>query len=96
MAAETKGPQAGKPGRGEKMVSSPPKLLSQVDLRRAAQRKHTELDRLDSRHSFSFGRHYDPANTHFGLLLVNNDDVVKPGMASRPTRTVTWRSSPGY
>ena len=77
------------------MVSPPPKLVSQVDLRRAGERKRTQLDWLDSRHSFSFGRHYDPANTHFGLLLVNNDDVVKPGMgfATHPHRDmeiVTW------
>ena len=54
------------------MVNSPPKLTLQVDVRPAAQRKHTALDWLDSRHSFSFGRHYDPANTHFGLLLVSS------------------------
>ena len=62
------------------MVNSPPRLTPQVDVRPAAQRRHTALNWLDSRHSFSFGRHYDPANTHFGLLLVNNDDVVEPGL----------------
>jgi redox-sensitive bicupin YhaK (pirin superfamily) len=62
------------------MGSSLPKLTPQVDVRRATDRKHTALGWLDSRHSFSFGRHYDPANTHFGLLLVNNDDVVEPGL----------------
>ncbi len=77
------------------MVSSPPKLVSKVDVRRAGERKHTELDWLDSWHSFSFGRHYDPANTHFGLLLVSNDDVVKPGMGfethpHRDMEIVTW------
>ncbi|MGH3774539.1 MAG: pirin family protein [Pseudonocardiaceae bacterium] len=77
------------------MVGSPPKLVSKVDVRRADQRMHTELDWLDSRHSFSFGRHYDPANTHFGLLLVSNDDVVQPGMGfethpHRDMEIVTW------
>ena len=77
------------------MVSSPPKLVSQVDVRRAGERKHTAIDWLDSRHSFSFGRHYDPANTHFGLLLVNNDDVVRAGMGfelhpHRDMEIVTW------
>jgi redox-sensitive bicupin YhaK (pirin superfamily) len=77
------------------MVSSPPKLVPKVDVRRAGRRMHTELDWLDSRHSFSFGRHYDPANTHFGLLLVSNDDVVKPGMGfethpHRDMEIVTW------
>lgn len=77
------------------MVSSPPKLAPQVDVRPAAQRKHTALEWLDSRHSFSFGRHFDPANTHFGLLLVNNDDVVEPGLGfethpHRDMEIVTW------
>ncbi|MGH3687523.1 MAG: pirin family protein [Pseudonocardiaceae bacterium] len=77
------------------MASSPPKLVSQLDLRRAEERKHTALEWLSSRHSFSFGRHYDPANTHFGLLLVNNDDVVQPGMGfethpHRDMEIVTW------
>lgn len=77
------------------MVSSPPKLAPRVDVRRAAERQHTALDWLDSRHSFSFGRHFDPANTHFGLLLVNNDDVVEPGLGfethpHRDMEIVTW------
>ncbi|PWU50950.1 quercetin 2,3-dioxygenase [Micromonospora globispora] len=50
-----------------------------VDIRRAEDRFATRLSWLDSKHSFSFSRHYDPANTHHGLLLVNNDDVVHPG-----------------
>ncbi|HWR47150.1 MAG TPA: pirin family protein [Pseudonocardiaceae bacterium] len=77
------------------MVSSPPKLVSQVDVRRAGERKHTAIGWLNSRHSFSFGRHFDPANTHFGLLLVNNDDVVQAGMGfeihpHRDMEIVTW------
>ena len=50
-----------------------------VDLHRATDRFHTQIDWLDSWHSFSFANHYDPANTHHGLLLVNNDDVVRGG-----------------
>jgi redox-sensitive bicupin YhaK (pirin superfamily) len=77
------------------MVGSPPKLVAKVDVRRAGDRKHTELDWLNSRHSFSFGRHYDPANINFGLLLVSNDDVVQPGMGfethpHRDMEIVTW------
>ncbi|HEX3785399.1 MAG TPA: pirin family protein [Pseudonocardiaceae bacterium] len=61
-------------------VSAPPTdLRAAVDLRRAEDRMHTTWSWLDSNHSFSFGRHFDPDNTHFGLLLVSNDDVVKPG-----------------
>lgn len=77
------------------MVSAPPKLVPRVDVRRATARKHTSLDWLSSWHSFSFGRHYDPINTHFGLLLVNNDDVVQAGMGfethpHRDMEIVTW------
>src|SRR5213595_3262746 len=50
-----------------------------VDVRRATDRFHTQIDWLDSWHSFSFGSHDDPANTHHGLLLVNNDDVIRAG-----------------
>jgi len=57
-------------------MSTPP---TTVDVHRADARAHTRIDWLDSRHSFSFGRHYDPANTHHGLLLVCNDDRVSAG-----------------
>ena len=66
-----------------------------IERRNAADRFHTELSWLDSWHSFSFGDHYDPANTGHGLLLVSNDDVVAPatGFGSHPHRDmeiVTW------
>ena len=66
-----------------------------VDIRRADDRFHTEIGWLDSHHSFTFGQHYDPANTHYGLLLVTNDDVVKPGTGfethpHRDMEIVTW------
>jgi redox-sensitive bicupin YhaK (pirin superfamily) len=50
-----------------------------IDVRRAEERFHTVLDWLDSWHSFSFGSHHDPVNTHHGLLLVNNDDRIRAG-----------------
>ena len=50
-----------------------------VDIRPAATRFHTKIDWLDSWHSFSFADHHDPTNTHHGLLLVSNDDVVDAG-----------------
>jgi redox-sensitive bicupin YhaK (pirin superfamily) len=66
-----------------------------IDIRRADTRSRTQLDWLDSRHCFSFGQHYDPANTHFGLLLVSNDDRVRPGTGfgthgHRDMEIVTW------
>jgi redox-sensitive bicupin YhaK (pirin superfamily) len=66
-----------------------------IDLRHAGERFWTQAGWLDSHHSFSFGHHYDPANTHFGLLLVSNDDVVAPGTGfethpHRDMEIVTW------
>ncbi|WP_445162534.1 pirin family protein [Mycobacterium sp. Dal123C01] len=65
------------------------------EIRRAADRSVTTTPWLKSRHSFSFGDHYDPDNTHHGLLVVNNDDLVEPdaGFATHPHRDmeiVTW------
>ena len=67
----------------------------QIDIRRADERFPTKISWLDSKHSFSFGRHHDPANTHHGVLLVNNDDVVRPGAGfdthpHRDMEIVTW------
>ena len=66
-----------------------------VDVRRAQDRFATRLSWLSSAHSFSFGRHYDGANTSHGLLLVNNDDVVRAGAGfethpHRDMEFVTW------
>ena len=66
-----------------------------LDVRRAVDRAATSIDWLESRHSFSFGQHYDPGNTHHGLLLVNNDDRVAPGTGfethpHRDMEIVTW------
>ena len=70
-------------------------LTPGVDVRRAGERFKTRLGWLDSKHSFSFSRHYDPDNTHHGLLLVNNDDIVNPGTGfethpHQDMEIVTW------
>jgi redox-sensitive bicupin YhaK (pirin superfamily) len=67
----------------------------QIDIRRADDRFKTNIGWLDSKHSFSFSRHWDPSNTHHGLLLVNNDDIVLPGTGfethpHRDMEIVTW------
>jgi redox-sensitive bicupin YhaK (pirin superfamily) len=70
-------------------------MAATVDVRRAGHRCTTTTSWLNSRHSFSFGDHYDPDNTHHGLLLVNNDDIVAPGAGfdthpHRDMEIVTW------
>ncbi|GAA0319574.1 pirin family protein [Actinoallomurus spadix] len=70
-------------------------VTPRIDIRHADDRYKTEIGWLDSKHSFSFGHHHDPRNTHHGLLLVNNDDVVTPGMGfethpHRDMEIVTW------
>ncbi len=66
-----------------------------VDIRPAATRFKTRIGWLDSQHSFSFSNHWDPDNTHHGLLLVSNDDTVAPGTGfethpHRDMEIVTW------
>lgn len=66
-----------------------------IDVRRADSRFSTRIGWLDSKHSFSFGHHRDPSNTHFGLLLVSNDDIVHAGSGfethpHRDMEIVTW------
>lgn len=62
---------------------------------RSDERARTTTEWLDSAHSFSFGDHYDPTNTHHGVLLVQNEDVVAPGQGfdTHPhaeTEIITW------
>ncbi len=66
-----------------------------IDIRHANERFHTKIDWLESWHSFSFSNHYDAKNTHHGLLLVLNDDVIAAagGFGTHPHRDmeiVTW------
>ncbi|PNS08496.1 pirin family protein [Solilutibacter silvestris] len=60
--------------------------MSAVLLRRADQRPRTRIDWLDSRHTFSFGQHHDPAWMGFGALRVINDDRVAAGAGFPPHR----------
>jgi redox-sensitive bicupin YhaK (pirin superfamily) len=70
-----------------------PTTLTQIQ--RSADRFETSIGWLHGKHSFSFGAHYDRRNTHHGLLLVNNEDVVKPGTGfqthpHQDMEIVTW------
>ncbi len=62
---------------------------------RAGDRVSTRTGGLDSRHSFSSGSAYDPANTHFGLLLACNEDRLAAGAGfdvhpHRDIEVLTW------
>ena len=47
-----------------------------IELRRSADRGVAAFGWLKSKHSFSFGRYYDPAHMGFSALRVINDDEV--------------------
>jgi len=66
-----------------------------IAVRKAAARGRTEIDWLDSRHSFSFGHYMDPAHMGFRALRVINDDKVAPGAGfathgHRDMEILTW------
>lgn len=66
-----------------------------IELRRAGGRFVTGGDGRETRHSFSFGRHYDPENLGFGALVCHNDDLVEPGAGypdhpHQEIEIVTW------
>ena len=49
-----------------------------ITLKRSHERGHSQYAWLDSRHTFSFGEYYDPANKGVSVLRVINDDTVQP------------------
>lgn len=66
-----------------------------IEVRRAGERFVTVESGRVTRHSFSFGPHYDPANLGFGLLVSHNDDLLQPGSGypdhpHQEMEIVTW------
>jgi quercetin 2,3-dioxygenase len=66
-----------------------------IEVRRAGTRFRTQTAGTDTRHSFSFGVHYDPENVAFGPLLVHNDERVQTGAGypdhrHRDAEILTW------
>ncbi len=51
-----------------------------LTIRKASERGPSNFGWLDSKHTFSFGRYYDPRYMGFESLRVINDDRVAPGM----------------
>ena len=94
IAGITRSSYGGMPGTAGRLGDSM-SSVNAIDLRRAGTRPHTSAGWLESWHSFSFGPHYDPDNTHHGVLLVSNDDFVaaNTGFGEHPHRDmeiVTW------
>ncbi len=66
-----------------------------VMVRRARDRFRTSAEGRETAHAFSFGDHYDPARTRFGLLVACNEDRLAPGSGYPPHQhagleIVTW------
>lgn len=66
-----------------------------VEVRRAASRPSTRGPGLVSRHSFSFGPHYDPGNVGHAVLVAHNEDDLRDGGGypthpHRDLEIVTW------
>src|SRR5829696_1964646 len=53
-------------------------ITKALTVRRSEDRGKTEIRWLHGRHSFSFGRYFDPQNMGYRSLRVSNDDVVEP------------------
>jgi redox-sensitive bicupin YhaK (pirin superfamily) len=72
-----------------------PRTDPRVEVRRAADRFVTVEPGRTTRHSFSFGSHYDPGNVGVADLVAHNEDLVGPraGYPEHPHRDleiVTW------
>src|SRR5215471_21433412 len=61
-------------------VIRPGKEEAMITVRQAHERGKTQTPWLDSNHTFSFNRYYDPCYVGFRDLLVINEDYVAPGM----------------
>lgn len=64
-------------------------------LQRAGERFVTEAPGISTRHTFSFGRHYDPDNIGFGTLVAHNDERLTSGSGfddhpHADTEILTW------
>lgn len=66
-----------------------------IEVRRAGDRFLTEAEGRSTRHSFSFGAHYDPANLGFATMVAHNDEDLPAGTGYLDHRhsdleIVTW------
>jgi quercetin 2,3-dioxygenase len=67
-----------------------------IDIRRGADRAESRVTGgVVTRHSFSSGSHYDPANTQFGPLVAHDEHVLRAGSGfemhpHRDVEIITW------
>jgi len=69
--------------------------MALLEVHRAADRFLSRAPGVQTRHSFSFGPHYDPANTSFGPLVLHDEHVLEPGGGFGPhphqgVHVVSW------
>ena len=69
--------------------------MAGMGVRRSADRYRTRTPGIETWHSFSFGPHYDPANTSYGVLLLHDEHRLAPGAGFGPhlhreLDIVTW------
>jgi redox-sensitive bicupin YhaK (pirin superfamily) len=66
-----------------------------IDFHPGETRPVTRSEGIETRHSFSFGSHYDAGNTGFGALVACNEELLAPGGGLGPhhhrdLEVVTW------
>ena len=66
-----------------------------IEIRPSAERFVTEAEGRTTRHSFSFGPYFDPANLGFAAMVAHNDELLPPGTGYADHRhsnveIVTW------
>lgn len=67
----------------------------EVKVQRSDERFLTRGDGTSTRHSFSYGAHYEPTNIGFGQLIAINEETVEPGQGYEhhhhaDVEIVTW------
>lgn len=61
------------------MPETGPETGPELSIVRAADRYLTDAGDITTRHSFSYGAHYDPANVGFGPIVAINTEWLAPG-----------------
>lgn len=76
-------------------AEAPANDAAAITVHRAADRYRTAAEGITTRHSFSYGAHYDAANVGFGPLIAVNEESIDPGQGYEQhhhadVEIVTW------